>query len=376
MAIGQMTKIEEHFGQITDERRAEGKRHKLIEIIVIAICGIICGADDWPGIEEYGISKVKWLESFLELPHGIPSHDTFERVFRKIDPDEFARSFMGWVKEVVEVTQGQVIAVDGKVLRGSQDETKGKAAIHMVSAWAEANHLVLGQRKIDAKTNEIGAIPELLKLLDIHGCIVAIDAMGCQHEIATTIVEGGGEYVLALKENQRQLYNDVVELFAGLAQPDPLPSSTFQTTAKQHGRMETRTCTVISDPAAIAFLQSGKVWTGLSAVVCIHSKRQNQTESSEHTRYFIASLAVSAERMLQVVRSRWSIENSLHWVLDIAFQEDHNRVHKDHGPENLAVLRHVAVNLIKQEKTLKLGVKNKRLKAAWDKDYLLRVLQN
>jgi predicted transposase YbfD/YdcC len=370
------TGIEEHFGRLTDKRRAAGKRHKLIDIIVIAICGVISGADDWPAIEEYGLCKEEWLRSFLGLPHGIPSHDTFGRVFRMIDPEEFANSFMRWVKEAVEVTAGQVIAVDGKVLRGSQDETDGKAAIHMVSAWAEANHLVLGQRKIDAKANEIKAIPELLRLLDIHGCVVAIDAMGCQREIAETIVLGGGDYVLALKENQPQLYQDVVDLFAGLSGVDPFPHDTAQDVGKQHGRIETRICTLLSDPAAMAFIQSGKPWAGLRSVVRVQSKRQRNQEVSEHTRYYISSLVVPAARMLQLVRSRWSIENSLHWVLDIAFQEDHNRVHKDHGPENLAVLRHVALNLVKQDQSIKLGVKNKRLKCAWDNDYLLRVLKN
>jgi len=368
--------IEEHFGRLTDKQRGAGKRHKLIDIITIAICGIISGADDWPGIEEYGQCKEEWLRHVLGLAHGIPSHDTFGRVFRMIDPEEFANSFMEWVREAVEVSAGQVIAVDGKVLRGSQDEAGGKAAIHMVSAWAEANHLVLGQRKIDAKANEIKAIPELLRLLDIHGCIVAIDAMGCQREIAETIVSGGGDYVLALKENQPQLYQDVVDLFAGLNGVDPLPQDTAQTVGKQHGRIETRICTVISDPAAMIFLQNGKTWAGLGAVVRIQSKRQRNEEISEHTRYYISSLTVPAARMLQLVRSRWSIENSLHWVLDIAFQEDHNRVHKDHGPENLAILRHVALNLVKQDKSLKLGVKNKRLKCAWDNDYLLRILCN
>jgi predicted transposase YbfD/YdcC len=368
--------IEAHFGRLTDKRRAAGKRHKLIDIIVIAICGIISGADDWPGIAEYGRCKEGWLRSILGLAHGIPSHDTFGRVFRMIDPEEFANRFMAWVKEAVAVTGGQVIAVDGKVLRGSQDETEGKAAIHMVSAWAEANHLVLGQHKIDEKANEIKAIPELLRLLDIHGCIVAIDAMGCQQEIARTIVAGGGEYILALKENQPQLYQDVVELFAGLGGIDPLPHNTAQTVDKRHGRIETRQCTVISDPDAMAFLKNGKDWVGLRAAVRIQSKRQRNETVTENTRYFIASWVGPAERMLQFVRSRWSVENSLHWVLDIAFQEDHNRVHKDHGPENLAILRHVALNLLKQDKSLKLGVKNKRLKCAWDNDFLLSVLTN
>lgn len=366
--------IEEHFGRLSDKRRGAGKRHKLIDILVIAICGIISGADDWPGIEEYGLCKEAWLRSILALPHGIPSHDTFERVFRMIDPEEFANRFMAWVREAVEVSAGQVIAVDGKVLRGSQDNADGKAAIHMVSAWAEANHLVLGQRKIDEKANEIKAIPELLRLLDIHGCIVAIDAMGCQQEIAKTIVEGGGDYILALKENQPQLYQDVVTLFAGLDEADPLPHDLAQTVDKQHGRIETRQCTVISDPDAMAFLKNGKAWTNLSAVVRIRSKRQRGETATQSSRYYIASLVAPAARMLQFVRSRWSVENSLHWVLDIAFQEDHNRVHKDHGPENLAILRHMALNLVKQEKSLKLGVKNKRLKCAWDNDYLLRVL--
>jgi predicted transposase YbfD/YdcC len=369
------TSIEEHFGNITDPRIERTRLHKLIDILVIAICGAICSCDSWEDVEEFGKAKQEWFETFLELPNGIPSHDTFNRVFARIDPIEFWTCFIDWVSVASELIGGQVIAMDGKVLRRSRDRGIGKGAIDMVSAWACANHLVLGQVKVDEKSNEITAIPQLLKALEISGCIITIDAMGCQTEIAKTIVEEQADYVLALKDNQGNLFDDTQKLF------EDLESSQYQayiydyekTVNKGHGRIEIRECWTISDPQILCHLRGFQNWEKLMTVSRIRSQRWIGDEKTCEDRFHIASI-VGAKRVLAAARSHWGIENNLHWTLDMAFDEDHCRVHKDNGPENFAILRHIALNLLKQEKTSKRSINGKRLLAGWKEDYLLKVL--
>jgi len=375
MSKGIPGNLHEHFQGLEDKRRGAGKRHKLIDILTIAISGIICGADDWSGIEAYGQAKEEWLKGFLELPHGIPSHYTFGRVFSWLDPKAFEASFLSWVQEVMEITKGQVIAVDGKTVRRSHDHANGQEAIHIVSAWAQKNRLVLGQVKVDEKSNEITAIPGLLRVLDITGCIITTDAMGCQQEIAATVIEKGGDYILALKENQGHLYEDVRELFAGAIEVSffDVEHTYAETANKNHGRIEVRECWAITDPDFTHYLRGFENWKGLRSLVKVSCQRQTSTGTSQDDRYFISSLKTPARQMLQAVRGHWSIENSLHWVLDIAFREDESRVRKDHAPENLSVLRHIALNLLKQDLSKKLGIKNKRLVAAWNNDYLIHL---
>lgn len=367
--------IEQHFGDLTDPRIDRTKLHKLLDILVIAICAVVAGADTWEDIAEFGQAKMDWFKTFLELPNGIPSHDTFNRVFARLDPHEFRNGFMSWVSAVSEVIGGQVIAIDGKVLRRSHDRGIGKAAIDMVSAWASANRLVLGQVKVDDKSNEITAIPQLLQALEVSGCIVTIDAIGCQTEIAETIIDQQADYVLSLKENQGHLFEDVQLLF------DDLEKSHYKayafdyhkTVNKNHGRLEIRECWTISDAEVLRHLRGFENWKNLSTVSRIRAQRLMGEESSCEDRYHIASIT-GAKRLLWAVRSHWGIENELHWTLDIAFDEDRCRVRKDNGPENFAILRHIALNLLKQEKTCKRGIKGKRLLAAWKEDYLLKVL--
>jgi predicted transposase YbfD/YdcC len=376
MAENPIASIEHHFADLDDPRIDRSKLHKLLDIVVIAICAIICGADDWVAVEMFGNAKHEWLKEFLELPNGIPSHDTFGRVFGALDPEQFQSSFLNWMSAVSEVTQGQVVALDGKTLRRSHDKTLGKKAIVMVSAWATANGLVLGQRKVDEKSNEITAIPELLQALEISSCIITIDAMGCQKEIAADIVDQDADYILSLKENHGNLYADVELLF------DDLEESQFtayeydyeRTVNKGHGRIETRQSWTISDPEVLRYLRGTEEWEKLASVVKVQAERRTLEKTTVEIRYYLASLEGNDCRILDSTRAHWGIENSLHWVLDIAFREDECRVRKGFGAQNLATLRHIAVNLLKQEKTAKVGVKSKRLRAGWDEDYLLKVL--
>jgi predicted transposase YbfD/YdcC len=368
--------LAEHFADLEDPRAEHLTDHKLLDIVMIAICAVICGAESWTDVELFGNERLEWLRQFLELRNGIPSHDTFGRVFARLDTNQFQKSFVAWVQAVFQKTDGQVIAIDGKSVRRSHDRANGQAAIHMVSAWATANHLVLGQQKVADKSNEITAIPELLQLLEINGCIVTIDAMGCQTEIAEQIIERGADYLLTVKGNQPHLLEDIAFFFKLAHQNEfrKVEHTYARTVNKGHGRIESRHCWVISGEDNLQFLRDFGQWKQLRSMVKITSERQLNGKTTSETRYYITSLVADANTLLEAARSHWGVENSLHWVLDVAMGEDDSRIRKNNAPENMAVLRRIAVNLLKQEKTLKRGVKGKRLKAAMNPDYLLKVL--
>ena len=361
--------IIQHFSGIEDPRIARHKKHRLSDIFFIAICATICGADNWVAIETFGKAKKDWFTQLLKLEHGIPSHDTFGNVFAAIDTQKFSESFSRWVADLAQLTPSQVIAIDGNCLRGSIDRASGKAAIYMVSAWAHQNQLVLGQQKVDDKSNEITAIPKLLLQLDIAGAVITMDAMGCQTKIATQIIQQGADYVLSLKGNQGELHDDVTTFFNSSLAP-AIGNISYD---GEHGRIETRTVRATAD---IQWLQERhSQWAGLNSIIAITAKRELKNKTEEETRYFISSLdAGDPKKLGHIVRAHWGVENNLHWVLDQAFDEDSHRARAGHSAVNMAVMRHIALNLIKTEKTAKVGVKTKRLKAGWDNDYLLKTL--
>lgn len=379
-ATATISSIQTYFAPLTDPRHEMNREHLLLDLVTMAICAIIAGADDWVAVAAFAQTKASWLQTFLALPSGIPSHDTFWRLFRWLKPEEFEACFLGWIQAVSRVTNGQVIAIDGKKLRRSHDKGSGKSAIHMVSAWASANRLTLGQRKVDEKSNEITAIPELLQVLEIAGCIVTIDRVptgrGCQTEIAKTIIEKEADYLLALKGNQGTLHADVDLLFTDLAESHntAYPHDHAMTVDKNHGRIEIRHAWTISDPQLLANLRNTGNWPQLHTLLKIQAERIIDGQRSTETRYYISSLTASAARLLEVARTHWQIENTCHWVLDIAFREDESRLRKNFGAQNFAILRHIALNCLKQERSARIGTKNKRLRAAWDNDYLLHVL--
>jgi predicted transposase YbfD/YdcC len=382
------TSISEHFATLTDPRADRGKEHLLVDILTITLSAVICGADDWVAVATFGKTKAAWLRTFLALPNGIPSHDTFGRVFRLLDPDELRRCFFAWVRAVLgESAAGdaggsvgpQVVAVDGKTLRRSHDRRSGKEALHLVSAWATESGLVVGQVATDVKSNEITAIPTLLKLLALEGATVTIDAMGCQTAIAAQVVEQGADYVLALKDNHERLHARVRSAFrdadAAVGTTLPLAAVPAHTTVeKDHGRIERRRCRAIGDPDYLAFIDPDGAWPNLRSVICIESTRRIGDTVSTEARHYLSSLPADAHRLQRIVRSHWGVENRLHWVLDLAFHEDSSRVRADHAPENLAIIRHLALNLLRRDPTRRIGLKNSRFKAALDDAYLRSIL--
>ena len=362
--------IIEHFKDMPDPRE-DNRRHLLIDIIVIVICASICGAEKWDDIEAFGTAKEQWLRRFLTLPHGIPSHDTIARVFSKLSPEVLNERFHGWVSAVKPQNDQEVVNIDGKTLRRSHDRSNGNPAIHMVSAWASTAGLILGQRKVDQKSNEITAIPELLAMLELEGCVVTIDAMGTQTDIATKIITQEADYVLALKGNQSTLKDDVELFFQDVPQTTTEETDYHKSVNKDHGRIEVRECWTTSE---IEWIDGKDKWTGIKSICAVRSTRTIGDETNQEIRYFISSLDVGAHRMGEIIRAHWGIENSLHWVLDVAFREDECRKRKDNSAENFAILRHITLNLLKREKTRKRSTAGKRLLAGWDQSYMEKVL--
>jgi predicted transposase YbfD/YdcC len=387
----------EHFTNLPDPRIDRTKRHKLIDIVGVSICAVVCGAEGWTAIEEYGHAKQGWLRQFFELPHGIPSDDTFRRVFTRLSPTQLQDRFMGWIQSLSIHTVGQVIAIDGKTVRRSYDRGGNKGAIHMISAWASANRVVLGQVKTEEKSNEITAIPELLTLLALEGCIVTIDAMGCQKAIATQIVDQNADYVLALKGNQGTIHQHVVEFFDQYQEQKQKQEQEqeqeqkqkqeqkqeqkqkawerateyYETVDGEHGRIEIRRYWQISD---MTWLDERSQWKHLQSVGMVESERHLEEQVSVERRYYLSSLARDVRQFAEAVRGHWGIENSVHWVLDVTFREDESRIRKGYAPENFAVLRHIALNLLRQDTSGKRSINMKRARAGWDDHYLAHIL--
>ncbi|HTH47219.1 MAG TPA: ISAs1 family transposase [Candidatus Limnocylindria bacterium] len=365
--------IRTHFADLEDPRIDRTRRHELLDIVVIAVCAVICGAEGWVDIADYGVAKQVWLRTFLRLPQGIPSHDTFRRVFCLLDPAAFVTCFQSWIEALSAGLGLKRIAIDGKTVRRSFDRATGKAALHLVSAWATEQHLVLGQVAVDTKSNEITAIPRLLELLDVSGAIVTLDAMGCQKEIAAQIRAGGGDYVLSVKDNQPHLFDDIQGCFARALDSDfaGLRHSVHEEVYTGHGRVETQQVYTILHPEGI---RDQALWKDLQAITMIYSQRQQAgQEDSEEVRYYIGSKAAKASAYAGYVRGHWGIENGLHWVLDVSFDEDRSRMRTDHSAENMALLRRLALSVLKQHGG-KGSVRGKRKRSGWNDQLLIEIL--
>jgi predicted transposase YbfD/YdcC len=371
-----------HFEALPDPRLNRTRDHDLIDVLVIAICALLCGAESFNDMADFGLAKEDWFKTFLSLRNGIPSHDTFNRVFAALDPKQFLDCFLSWTQSVRAAIPQEIVALDGKALRRALD---GKQSVkYIVSAWAEGNGLVLGQIKVADKSNEITALPELLRVLELSGCIVTIDAMGCQKKIAREIIEADADYVLALKGNQEKVHEEVKSFLDATLQEKQkkrpkgavVPTEArclqeFETVEKDHGRIETR-----------RYYQSDKLdwfadkakWEGLQSVGFVESIRELAGQTTIERRYYLSSLPLGVETFARAVRGHWGVENKLHWVLDVCFREDQSRARTGFAAENLATLRRLALNLLKQEKTKKRGIKGKMLNAAWHHPYLLRLL--
>jgi predicted transposase YbfD/YdcC len=372
MANRKSVRIQDHFEELTDPRRREVV-YPLINVVVIAICAVICGADDFVAIARFGRTKHAWLARFLDLESGIPSHDRFNAIFAAIKPAEFEKCLLSWITALHEITDGQVVAIDGKTLRGSFDAASSKSAIHMVSAWATANHLSLGQVVVDAKSNEITAIPKLLEILELSGAMVTIDAMGCQTEIAQKIIDGGADYCLAVKGNQPTLHQGLVDFFNDHLEDEFARISVrhHETEEQGHGREEFRHYSICPAPED---LPDRSRWAHLKAIGMVVSDTQREGKNCCEIRYYILSKYVTARRFAEAVRGHWGIENRLHWQLDVTFQEDQCRIRQGHADANFSIIRRTALSLLKNESTAKVGIKNKRLTAGWDESYLEKIL--
>jgi predicted transposase YbfD/YdcC len=367
-------RLAQYLGEIEDPRVERNKRHKLLDIMVLTVCAVICGCETWQEIAEYGRLKRRWLKRFLELPNGIPSHDTIRRLFIRLEAEELQRCFLKWVEAVRQHTQGEVVSIDGKTLRRSLDGAKGKPAIHMVSAWAHANGMVLGQRKTDEKSNEITAIPELLKLLQLKGCVVTIDAIGCQAALAKQIVEKKADYVLAVKANQPNLHEQLKWFFNDIDLNTDLADGLVdyhRTLEKDHGRIESRECLVSSE---LDWDKQLKEWPGLKSIAMVRATRTIGSNTTVQLRYYLSSLEADAEQLCRVVRAHWGIENSLHWVLDMSFREDESRMRAGNSAQNFAVMRHIALNLVKRDTSSKASLKARRKACGWNDQYLEALL--
>lgn len=362
------------FADLEDPRREGSIDYPLHEIVILTVCAVICGADGFTAIESYGEGRKNWLGQFLELENGIPSHDTLGRFFGMLDPEGFETCFAQWVEAACEHIDEEIIAIDGKTLRRSYDREESKAALHMVGAWASENRLALGQVKTDEKSNEITAVPKLLEVLDLEGCIVTTDAMGCQKEITEAITEQKADYVLALKDNHSGLREDTEAIFERILESDFEAENRHESVTGGHGRVETRRCfTAEVEGRGLLDLEG---WHELRTVALVEYERFEEGKTKTERRYFVSSLDASdPEKILEATRAHWHIENKMHWVLDVAFDEDQSRTRKGNADQNMAAVRRLALNLLANEDSLSVGVKNKRLRAGWDPDYLLKVLQ-
>jgi len=366
----------EAFADLPDPRVIGRCDHELLDIVVLALCAVMSGAEGWDDIEDWGVERQAWLQQYLKLRNGIPGHDTIRRVFEALSPAALESRFVDWVQGVCGAVDGRVIAIDGKALRGSRSVARGTGALHLVSAYAAEMGLSLGQQPCEAKSNEIEAIKDLLPVLALEGAVVTIDAIGCQTAIASQIVEGGGDYVLAVKDNQPTLATALREFFACLNQPGypRRPCDTHETVDKGHGRFETRRCTAVDDLAWLDAIELRERWPNLRSVARIESQRETHGQVQTDTRYVISSLPADAQRILYVARTHWAIENGLHWCLDVTFNEDASQIRLRNAALNFSFLRRLAINLFRTDSSRALSLPKKRKAAAWNPDYLAQVL--